>query len=177
MGNRRERKPYTNHQRLNLTLIIKVIVTISLVNIFWEDFKSREVHLFWFFILLLSASFLYLEKTIWQVFFISSLINLTIIIIISFITFLYIKFKLKMNFNQAFGWGDLLFFIAASFTFATYSFLMVFVIGLLFSLLMHIIVKRFQTTQSVPLAGYMSLFFALCYIGMWKGIIQSLYLY
>ena len=90
---------------------------------------------------------------------------------------LYIKIKLKVDFDQAFGIGDLLFFIVISFTFATYSFLMVFIIGLLFSLLMHIIVKRFQTLQSVPLAGYMSFFFTLCYLGMWTGIIQSLYIY
>lgn len=147
------------------------------MSIFFQDLKNREVHLFWFFILLFSTAFLYIQNTVWQVFLISSLINLTIVLIISFITFLYIKFKLKMNFEQAFGLGDLLFFIAVSFAFATYSFLMVFVIGLLFSLLMHIIVKRFQTKQSVPLAGYMSLFFALCYIGMWTGIIQSLYIY
>jgi hypothetical protein len=50
-----------------------------------------------------------------------------------------------------------------------------FVFGLIFSLLIHIVIKKNSKFNTVPLAGYLCLFFTIAFIGQWSGIIQSLY--
>jgi hypothetical protein len=66
-------------------------------------------------------------------------------------------------------------FIGLIFSFSTISFLTIFVFSLLFTLVTHLIIKQYSKLQSVPLAGYISLFFGLTYLSYWSGITTSLY--
>jgi apolipoprotein N-acyltransferase len=56
-----------------------------------------------------------------------------------------------------------LFFVCIAFSFSIVSFLFLFIFALLFSLLLYLVLKHRQTEKTVPLAGYMSLFFAVVY--------------
>jgi hypothetical protein len=66
--------------------------------------------------------------------------------------------------------------VALAFTFSSVSFLIVFVFGLIFSLVMHLSLKNRSEHKNVPLAGYLSMFFAITYMANWFGVIKSVYI-
>ena len=78
--------------------------------------------------------------------------------------------------EDTFGLGDLLLFIALAFTFASVSFIILFVFGLLFSLILHLLFKNKSKLKTVPLAGYLSLFFLVAYLSHWFGLLPTLYI-
>jgi len=146
-----------------------------LFSIFYKDLKERKVYWFFFPIIALLSGILHCDNVMLESFFLSTIINLTFISILLLVILLYSKYKLKMKFSDTFGLGDVLLFIALSFTFTSVSFLVLFISALIFSLLLHFIVKNNQKNKTVPLAGYMSLFFGLAYLGYWFGIINAVY--
>jgi hypothetical protein len=83
--------------------------------------------------------------------------------------------KLKTKVSDVFGLGDVLLFIGLIFSFSTISFLVIFVFSLAFALFVHLIIKQYSKFPSVPLAGYISLFFGIAYLSHWAGITSSLY--
>ncbi len=156
-------------------LAIKTILIVCLGMIVYQDLKERQVFWFLFPIFALSGAGLFYKNTLPELFYISVGLNFMFITILLLFVFLYAKIKLKSSFSQAFGLGDVLLFIGLVFSFSTISFLIVFVFSLLFSLVVHLIVKQFSKFQTVPLAGYISLFFGMIYLSNWFGIISSLY--
>ncbi|WP_298759115.1 hypothetical protein [uncultured Psychroserpens sp.] len=156
-------------------IVLKIILIVIFSLIFYQDFKERQVYWFLFPFFGLCSAILFYNSTLPELFYVSVGMNLVFVSILLLIVFLYSKLKLKSKFNEVFGLGDVLLFIALIFSFSTISFLIVFVFSLLFSLLIHFILKQYSKYQSVPLAGYMSLFFALIYISNWIGITSSLY--
>ena len=54
------------------------------------------------------------------------------------------------------------------------TFMIVFVFGLVGSLLLHLVLKK-SKSESVPLAGYMSVFFAFVYAAHWMGFLTPAY--
>ena len=108
--------------------------------------------------------------------FVASIItNLLFVFLLLAVVFLYSKFKLKTSIKNTFGLGDGLLFIALAFTFTSVSFLVLFVFGLIFSLVVHLVLKRHSEHKTVPLAGYLSLFFAIVYSVHWLGLTETLY--
>ena len=94
----------------------------------------------------------------------TSLVNLFFVAIILLAACTYIKIKLRRGFyNKAIGSGDLLLFLALCFSFSTVPFVVMLVFSLVFSLLLHQFIKNPKHT-TVPLAGYMSVFFAAVYL-------------
>lgn len=154
-------------------LIVKSILLISFGMIFYQDTKDREVYWFLFPLVWLCVSLLFYFKTIKELFIMALLINLTFVSLLLLVIFVYAKLKLKTQFNHTIGLGDVLFFYAVACSFSTISFSVIFICGLIFSLVAHFV--REKETKSVPLAGYMSLFFGLIYIGFWSGLISSVY--
>lgn len=154
-------------------LLLKIILTISFGFILYQDIKERQVYWFLFPIVGVCAGFLFFFETLLELFFTAVLLNLVFVSILIFIVFLYSKFKLKTTLNYAFGLGDIFFFFAIACSFSTVSFITIFSCALFFSLLIQIVTKSKNTT--VPLAGYMSLFFGITYLGFWCGIINSVY--
>lgn len=154
-------------------LAIKVTLMIALGTIFYQDINDRYVYWFLFPVIALCAGILFFLKTLSELFLIAILANLIFVAILLLIVYLYAKFKLKTKFRNVFGLGDVLLFFAIANSFSTISFMVIFSSSLLFSLVMHIVTK--STHQSVPLAGYMCLFFGLTYLGYWSGFIQSVY--
>lgn len=152
---------------------MKIILTIAFGAILYQDVKERLVYWFLFPIMALSIGWLFYSNTLPELFVASIIANLMFVSALLLVVFLYSKIKLKMKFNQVIGLGDILFFLTICFSFSTLSFLVVFISALIFSLILHLSVKNKK--QSVPLAGYMSLFFGLAYLGYWTGVIHSVY--
>ncbi|WP_241974241.1 hypothetical protein [Winogradskyella wandonensis] len=103
-------------------------------------------------------------------------INLLVVVFMLSIVFMYSRYKLKTSFNKTLGLGDVLLFLALAFSFASVSFIVLFVFGLVFSLILHLILKQKSKLQTVPLAGYLSLFFAISYLAYWTGFLPTLYI-
>lgn len=158
-----------------MLIAIKIILIFSLVLIFKQDLKERAVWWFLFPAFLITAGYLNFIKQPEGVFVPSSLLNLFILSLILGISFLYTHFKMKVNFfKEAFGPGDLLFFIGMTFAFPTLSFIVILVFSLIFSLIIHLLINNGHY-QTVPLAGYSAIFSVLIYISHWTGLYNNLY--
>lgn len=157
-----------------MVLIAKIILIATLELILFQDIKDRRVYWFLFPLVGLLCGVLHYLNTLPELFYMSVGMNMIFTIILLLSVFLYTKFKLKVAFSEAFGFGDVLFFLAVSLSFSTISFVVLFICALIFSLVLHLILKK-QSKTAVPLAGYMSLFFVVTYLGHWLGFINSVY--
>lgn len=156
-------------------LILKIILITSLGLIFYQDLKERLVYWFLFPILGICSAVLFHNSTLPELFYVSIGMNLMFIAILMAVLFLYAKLKLRSDLDKVFGLGDMLMFICIAFSFSTISFIVIFVFSLFFALVLHLIVKQRTQLQTVPLAGYISLFFGIAHITQWTGVTTSLY--
>ena len=156
-------------------IVLKIILIVALLMVFWQDLKVREVHWFLFpIIAIIAATFLY-KKVFIELFYTTLVINISFVLLLIIVVYFYSKLKLKTSIKSVFGLGDGLVFIALAFTFSSVSFLILFVFGLIFSLALHLALKRKSEFSTVPLAGYLSLFFAISYLSHWSGLLKSVY--
>ncbi len=156
-------------------LIIKIGLIVSFGIIFFQDLKYRQVYWFLFPLIGLFVGILFYFKTLPELFYTSVLINLLFVSMLLGIVFFYTKLKLKTKFDNVIGLGDILMFIALIFGSASITFIILLPSALIFSLAIHMVVSKKQKTVTVPLAGYMSLFFGITYLSFWFGIIDTLY--
>lgn len=154
---------------------IKLLLISTLLFILFQDVKERQVYWFLFPIVGLTSGVLFFTKTIPELFFMAVITNLILVCFLFTIIALYIKYKLKIKFKDAIGLGDLLLFVALTFTFSTFSFIYILVFSLIGALLLHLFLTRNKNNDTVPLAGYVSLFFVLFYFGFWANLTPSLY--
>jgi hypothetical protein len=145
--------------------LIKVVLVTLFILIFWQDFKDRLVY--WFLYPLVGALAYILQ--VYHVDYLPALANaatnILIITIVISVSFIYAVFIINKKFlNETMGLGDVLLMFFLSFTFATITFIVLFVFSLLFSLALHLYLKNTSEYKTVPLAGYISLFFAAVYI-------------
>ncbi len=159
-----------------MILAIKVLLILSFLLILIQDIRAREVHWFLFPISGICAGVLYYNHTLSELFMASVVVNLIFIGSLIGIIFLYTTLKLKTAFKNVIGLGDVLLFIALAFSFSSVSFLILFIFSLVFALVIHKATKPQHIYKDlIPLAGYMSLFFAVAYLAFWTGITPSLY--
>lgn len=141
---------------------LKLILILLFFTILYQDCKDRLV--FWFLYPLVGILALAIQYFILP--FNSILLNIgTNLILVFFlllVCYAYTRLR-KLEFSNSFGFGDVLFFIFIAFTFSTISFLVLFIFSLFFSLLLHLVLSRKDQQKTVPLAGYMSLFFGVVY--------------
>ena len=156
-------------------LVLKLILIAVSALIFYQDIKERQVYWFLFPVLGLCYAILFYNNTLPELFYVSVGMNLIFITILLLIVWVYTKLKLKVAFNEALGLGDVLLFLGLVFSFSTVSFLILFVFSLVFAMILHLIVKQYSKLPSVPLAGYISLFFGIAFMLHWLGITKSLY--
>lgn len=143
--------------------------------VLYQDLKERQVFWFLFPIIGLCASILLYNNLLEPMFLITIIINQLFILMLIAILFLYSKFKLKTKLSHTFGLGDTLMFFALGFTFSSLSFIVLFIFSLIFSLILHLVLKSKFSNRTVPLAGYMSAFFTLTYVGHWLDIVPNPY--
>ncbi len=155
---------------------IKILTICILAVIVYQDLKDREVYGIAFPILMGLLGTLHYHHTIYIDFLYAILINIGLLIVIVGLLYLYTLIKLrKPFFKEVFGWGDLLFFMALAIGFPTVTFIIIFVFSLIFSLLVWLVIKNRADHNTVPLAGYMSVFLGVVFI--LNCMINSLTLY
>jgi hypothetical protein len=181
-----------------LLVLIKGITLASLLAIFYQDQKERRVFLWLLLGILCLLAVLHIASVGWLQFGISLLFNLVITLVLLSVLAAYIKLRMPTaSFLEVFGLGDVLFIIGLALGFSTLSFVTLLVFGLLFSLVLHWVWlamfsrlpdgeagKRASTLSStddqlattVPLAGYLALFFAGVLVVHWLGFYENLYL-
>lgn len=156
-------------------VLLKTVMIAVLFSIFYQDLKERKVYWFLFPLVAVVSGLLFYNNTLRELFTRNVLINLAFTAFLLIVVYFYSKWKLKTSPKHVFGLGDTLLFICLAFSFASISFITLFVFSLIFSLVLHLILREKQKNKTVPLAGYMSLFFMLVYLSYWSGITTNLY--
>lgn len=144
--------------------LLKILLLSVFFLILYQDCKDRKVY--WFLYPAIGILVFLLQISISPVYsvLINSVFNLLFVAVLLSVCYLYATFRLKKNLlKEVFGLGDVLFFIFIAFSFSIVSFLILFVFSLFFSLLLHFVLQHKQAEKTVPLAGYMSLFFGTVY--------------
>ena len=156
-------------------LFVKLFLIFNLVFIAYQDIKERLVYWFLFPLLGILVGILFFTQTLPELFLTSVLINLIIICIFYLVIVLHSFLVLKKSFKEVIGWGDILMFFFLIFTFSSVSFTVTFIGAIFFSFIAHILLKKKFENKTVPLAGYMSIFYSITYLAFWSGAINSLY--
>ena len=156
---------------------IKIITVMLLLVIFYQDHKERLVSAFLFPLAAVFLGLLHYLQVEKMNFYTGVAGNLIFVSVLLLILFLYSKLKLKMPFlNGSFGLGDLLFFYAICFAFPNFSFIVLFIFSIFFALAVHLFLRSSAKSKTVPLAGYMALFFAITFFISLFYTRHSLYL-
>ena len=143
-----------------------------LLRVFYEDIKDRTVTFVVLITLLLLGGFIHSQHQYIWVFFLSSLLNLSIILTIILILYAYANYKLKTTLSTVFGLGDTIFFIVMAVSFPTATFLVLFATSLLFSFVIAVLFKK-RLKKLIPLAGLQALYVGLTLaINQWFHIIN-----
>lgn len=144
--------------------LLKLLLLGTFSLIFFQDCKDRTVYWFLYPIMGILVLLLQIQIVPIAIALINSAFNLLFVLFLLVFCYWYAQIKLKKSLLQSvLGLGDVLFFLCIAFSFSIVSFWVLFVFSLIFSLILHLILQRTQKEQTVPLAGYMSLFFAVVY--------------
>jgi hypothetical protein len=152
-----------------LLLPLKILLILVLLFICYQDYKDRLVYWLLYPIVGVLGFGIQIAYLDYKIIILNSLINLIFITILLFITYIYTTFILKKQWlNQSIGSGDILLFIFLSFTFSFISFIILLTFSLVFSLLLHTLSPILRSYNkaciTVPLAGYIALFFSVVYM-------------
>lgn len=153
-------------------MLLSLLIIFVLASIAYQDLKERQVYLILFPLLGVLMGLKHFLNSSLEPFLYAIGINLLIIAFMMLTIYLYSRLKLNQKLFKVFGIGDLLMFICISLAFSSLSFIIIFVASLIFSLLLHMVLRSVKT---VPLAGYMSLFLGVVYIGNELKFIENLY--
>lgn len=162
-----------------MLLLIKVLLLFSLLFIFFQDYRDRQVYVFLFPLFGVLGTYLFLSSSTPEYYFLTLCINLGIVLIVILLNYLFAKLVLKKKLlKEALGLGDILFFLAFAISFSTLSFVNFFVFSILFTFVLHLALSKLlkQKKENIPLAGYMSLFLIGIYSVHWLGFYDYLYL-
>tara|TARA_Y100000589_G_C27129855_1_gene620129 strand:- start:190 stop:639 length:450 start_codon:yes stop_codon:yes gene_type:complete len=142
-------------------LLIPQIVLFGVTA--YQDFKDRAIS--WYLpllILLLGLVSAFVNETILWIDYLASL-SFLVLQIAGLYVYLAIKKKsIKINLTGEFlGLGDLLFFVAMIPYFSFKEYVVLLITGMALSLLAQKIVQLFYRSDSIPLAGWLSIFYGL----------------
>ena len=140
--------------------LANILMIGLLLRVFYEDIKDRKVTFIVLVISLLLGGFIHSQHQNLWVFFLSSLLNLSIVLTIIMVLYVYANFKLKTSLSKVFGLGDAFFFIVMAVSFPTATFLVLFATSLLFSFVIAVLFKK-TLKKFIPLAGLQALYIGL----------------
>lgn len=139
--------------------VLYILLTVVLIVLFFQDIKHRAIDyilpILIFCIGLIINHFYFHKEFNW-------IYSLGFILVNMVAVTLYFSFKSKQLVNplkDLIGVGDIVFFIAITPFFLFKEYILFFTLSLIFSLLIFFCVKQFKRINTIPLAGYMSLFF------------------
>lgn len=141
---------------------LKLLLVFVFAIVLYQDYKDRLVYWFLYPVIGILAFVIQLYTVPAKAAIFNLAVNLVFVSLILGVSFLYTKFR-NLKFINTIGIGDILFFIFITGTFSILSFLVLFVFALFFSLILHLVLSTKKEVQTVPLAGYMSLFFGVVY--------------
>ncbi len=159
-----------------MLLLIKTILFTGLLLIFIQDHRERKVYWLLFPMIGIAFALLHFFAAGSYQWMIHVTVNLLLILMILLLLVAYATFVLKKPFFETFGAGDLLMFIALAFSFASVTFLVLLSCSLLFSTVLYILIQKRGKSDTVPLAGNISLFFMGVLASSWTGLYDNLYL-
>lgn len=154
----------------------KLLLIIVFAIILYQDFYHRMVYWFLYPAVGILAFLIQLNNLPVMIVLFNSGSNLLFTAIILGLSFLYARFR-SLNFKNSIGIGDILFFVFVCCSFSIVSFIVLFVFALVFSLILHLFFSNKKQEQTVPLAGYMSLFFGMVYTASFFFNTTFLYAY
>lgn len=149
--------------------LVKSLLIISCIAIFVFDIKYRAVY-WWLYVLVFGMSlYIALQHTSFSVWKIHTAINLLVItvqFVVLQIWYIIRVRRFEFMFRKAIGLGDVLFLLCPVVLLPVPLFLYFLVIGFILSLLAHGIALRMfaNYSKTVPLAGYLSIVYALVII-------------
>lgn len=146
-----------------MIIVLKLILIVLFFLIFKQDYKDRMVS--WVLYLSIGITNLILQLLFisWQSVIANSSFNIGFISLLILIMYFYSKLiKRQPLINHSIGVGDIFLFYSLCFLFPIITFMILFIFSLVFSLLLHFLLKKkYNQHNSVPLAGYMALFYSV----------------
>lgn len=139
--------------------LIVLGLLFCLLLVFFQDWKYRRIHVLWP-VAIFSFSFYLINRENPFLFKIIGSNILFFAIILSVLTlYMSIKNKRFLNpFQNYFGLGDLLFYIAITPLFLLQKYILFFILSMIFAIAMQVGLKKFMKHETVPLAGFSALF-------------------
>ena len=141
-------------------MVLKLFLVVLLVLVVLQDIRQRQIHVLLPLAILFIGLSINFDKILlllaqWS----SSLVFLILVFAILAI-YATIKFKEMTNpFSSMIGVGDFCYLFCVIPLFSFHYYLLYFSVGMIFSLLLFLMVKQIiGHVQTVPLAGYLSLF-------------------
>jgi len=142
-----------------LLIITNLILVIALVAITYEDLRYREVHIWYFALVLLIFGFhFYTEGVPFHYLIIN--FSFLLVQVVGIILYMVVKHRSFTPLNSFIGAGDILMWGLFVFAFSPLNFIIFFVLSLLLALLLHHGLSR-RYNETLPLAGWQSLSYLL----------------
>jgi hypothetical protein len=160
-------------------VLLKAILIILLGIVFIQDYKNQLVswYLFPLIALLFGINFYEAVGRDYLYLLYSIMFNLCLILIILLLLSIYSNLKMKRKFiNNTFGLGDVFMLLSLALGFPSYTFIILLVMGILFALGCYLLLKANYEYETIPLAGYLSLFFAIILLSTYLPFFPSVYL-
>ncbi|WP_299535728.1 general secretion pathway protein [Ulvibacterium sp.] len=140
-------------------VLLKILAIAVCAIVAYQDIKDRMVIWVAFPMMAVLLTLIHATSSGWEAVFWFSVINLLLVSGVLLLLFIYTRLASRQKFlNTSLGLGDILFFYAFSFGFPTLTFVILFVASLFFSLFLFLALKSIRQMETVPLAGYISLF-------------------
>ena len=144
-----------------ILFLLYLLIVVLLGLIFWEDFKFRLVNVLYFVgLAFIGTCVFFVQNKIFS----NVLYSLLFLILNLFFIKLYTVFRFKDGKESLFkipdlAEGDIIFFLVIIPLFSFLNYVIFFISGLIFSLLIHFFVKAFiDDRNTIPLAGYLALY-------------------
>jgi len=141
-----------------MKIYLYIILSIIMFVVFIQDIKYRAIHYSLLILIVLVNFVLWFNYSkdyrtlLFNLFFlITTLLGLKIYVTIT-------KKKKTEGMYLGLGLGDLLFFLVVIPLFSTKNYIFFFITGMIFSLIMHLFLKKISNNNLIPLAGYLALY-------------------
>lgn len=150
-----------------------IIIFICLGAIIYQDLKYRHLHILWPIIIFITGIYDLFTKfnsqnSIMLVITNGGFLLLTFVVLVGYMG---LKNKGFENpFENYFGLGDLLFYIAVTPFFMLTNYVLFFIFSMIFSIMIYLVFKKLLDKNSIPLAGYASILLILFIVKDMLGI-------
>ncbi|MFA8301333.1 MAG: hypothetical protein ACEPOV_14285 [Hyphomicrobiales bacterium] len=139
--------------------LLKILFGVIFLMIIYQDFRERKVSVVFYIMLMLVCivnAVLNMNLYLWILNFI---LNISLIGLFILTFFLITKIKGKASLFEMIGMGDIVFFIGLSFGIPFVSYISLLTLFSLLTLITHLVVMRYLSDKSIPLAGWFSIWF------------------